>query len=130
MQRLTEEQIKEINNECPYNQGIFFEPYKFPNHLKGQRLLYSRWKTGGYAGGNCWNDNEPTYYHEDEPKDNFIVLDITLKLLKPDMTFLEYREIERLIENDDYCEYEYYGNSNDYNIEYLPLEKLYQHLGI
>ena len=55
---MTKEEIKEINDKCPYNQGIFVEPSMIPVHIK-EPVIYCRYKTGGYSGGNCWNDDEP-----------------------------------------------------------------------
>jgi len=40
MNKLTEEQIKEINSKCPYNQGIFLQPYGIPVHIKN--LLFTQ----------------------------------------------------------------------------------------
>ena len=58
------------------------------------------------------------------------ILDLVLKELKPDISFLEFREIERLIHNNSETEYETYGNHTDFEIEYIVLSDLYKFLGI
>lgn len=124
MKELTEEQIKKINDLCPYNQGIFFQPYGIPVHIK-EHVIYSRYNTGGYSGGNCWDDSEPRYYSEDKVPD-FVALDLVIKELCPDISYLNFKKIIDLIKDNEDTEYEYYGNSTDYKILYLPLSELYE----
>jgi len=54
------------------------------------------------------------------------VLELVLKVLKPQISFLEYRMIEGLIHDNSETEYEYYGNSTDWKIEYIKLSDLYE----
>jgi len=119
---LTKEQIDQINEKCPYNQGIFTEPYAIPHIIK-EPVIYMRWELGGYSGGSCWNDNEPTRY-SGEVKPNFEVLDIVLKELSPNITYLQYKDIEKLIQSDEKSEWEYYGNSTDWGIQFIILSEL------
>lgn len=124
---LTKEQIEKINNECPENQGVFIEPYGIPVHIK-EPVIYSRYEVGGYSGGSCWDSSNPQPYHKDAPKDRMKVLEIVLKVLKPQISFLEYRMIEGLIHDNFETEYEYYGNSTEWFIEYIKLSDLYEAL--
>ena len=117
------ELIKEINEKCPYNQGIFKEPYAIPVHIK-EPVIYCRYETGGYSGGSCWDDSNPEYYSEDVPKDRFKVLDLVLEVLFPDIKYLQYKQIEELIHDNEETEYEYYGNSTDWKCEYIILSEL------
>lgn len=117
------ELIKEINDKCPYNQGIFEEPYGIPVHIK-EPVIYCRYETGGYSGGSCWDDSNPEYYSEDIPKDRFKVLDIVLEVLFPEIKYLQYKQIEELIHDNDETECEYYGNSTDWKCEYIILSEL------
>lgn len=125
--QLTDDQIKEINDKCPCDQGIFSEPYGIPVHIK-EKVIYGRFETGGYSGGSCWNDSEPTPYREEPPKDRFKVLDLVLQVLRPNTTFLEFRMISGLIHDNTETRYEYYGNSTDYMVEYIILSELYEAL--
>lgn len=124
---LTEEMIKDINSKCPYNQGVFKEPYGIPVKIK-EPVIYCRYETGGYEGGSCWDDSDPQPYNRETPKDRMKVLDLVLKKIKPDITFLEFRMIEGLIHDNSETEYEYYGNSTDWKIEYIKLSDLYEAL--
>lgn len=124
---LTKEDIEAINNECPSNQGIFNEPYGIPNNIK-ELVVYMRWETGGVSGGSCWDSSNPRPYTTDEPKPKFKALDLVLKRLKPDLTFLQFREIEELIKSSENTEWECYGNCTDWAVEFIVLRELIQKL--
>lgn len=123
---LTSEDIKEINEACPYGQGIFSQPNGIPIDIK-EPVIYSRYETGGYRGGGYGEGAIAKPYVVDE-KPKFKVLDIVLKKIKPDLTYLEYRELEELIKTNEETDREYYGNSTDYKIEYIILSDLYKTL--
>lgn len=123
--KLSKEQIKEINNKCPYNQGVFVEPYGIPTSIK-EPVIYCRYETGGYSGGSCWDDSNPQPYTEDVPKDKMKVLEIVLMELCPNISYLQYKQIEQLIDYNGYSEDEYYGNSIDWKIEFIKTSKLYE----
>ena len=120
---MTKEQIALINEKCPYNQGIFKEPYGIPVKVK-EPVIYMRWKTGGVSGGNYRDDSNPTRYRNEEAKPKFEALDIVLRELKPEISWLQFREIENLIHTNSETEYEYYGNSTDWSVEYIILSEL------
>ena len=121
---LTQEMIDEINKNSPYDQGIFKEGNGVPLHVK-ELVVYSRYESGGYSGGDCWGGVAKRYDNE-APKDHMMVLDLVLAKLRPKATFLEYRSITRLIENNRDSGSDYYGNSTEWMVEYIPLSKLYE----
>ncbi len=121
--KLTVEDIKEINSMCPENQGVFSEPNGIPVDVKTP-VVYMRWETGGWRGGSCWEGGVAKPYQNEEGKPKFKVLDLVLKKLKPDISFLDFREIEELIHTNSETDREYYGNSTDYDIEYIILSEL------
>jgi hypothetical protein len=132
MERLSEEQIKEINKLAPNEwqtneQGIFTQPFGIPVHIK-EPVIYCRYESGGVSGGSCWDSSNPQSYTRDAPKDKMKVLDLVLKAVKPDITFLQFREIEKMIHTNSETEYEYYGNSTEFEIEYIVLSELYAFL--
>ena len=119
---LTKEDIDAINRECSNSeQGIYKEPYGIPVRIK-EPVIYMRWETGGIGGGSCWGTEH--YNKEGEPKPKFKILDLVLKRLKPDISFLEFREIEELIHTNSETQHHYYGNSSEYSIEYIVLHEL------
>jgi len=120
---MTKEEIELVNSKCPYEQGIFVEPWAIPIHIK-EPVIYCRYETGGYRGGGYWNDGEPTYYEEDAPDDKFKVLDLVLEILKPNISYLQYKKIENMIHDNYETEYEYYGNSTNWKVEYIILSEL------
>jgi hypothetical protein len=123
---LTQTQIEAINKECPYGQGIFREPFGIPNNIK-ELVVYAKWTSGG-RGGSCWDDENTVNEHYDcyRPSDAFKVLDITLKVLRPDITLLEYREIEALKQSNTETDYGYYGDYTEDTIEWIKLSDLYE----
>jgi len=122
---LTIEQIEKINQVAPNEwqvneQGVFTEPYGIPTYIK-EPVIYMRWISGGWCGGSCW-DTYAQPFENSKPK--FEVLDLVLSELKLSISFLQYRDIENLIHSNSETENEYYGNSTDYEIEYVILSEL------
>jgi hypothetical protein len=121
---MTQEIINKINGKCPSEQGIFKQPYGIPTNIDGL-VIYGRFETGVYSGGNCWDeDAESEYYPRDEPKDRFQVLDLVLEELYPSISYLQYKEITKLLNDSDRSEDEYYGNSTEWKCEFIILSKL------
>ena len=123
---LTKEQIEEINSKVPYGQGIFKEPYGIPNHIK-ELVIYTKWTSGGRPGS-CWDDEDTINedYTQDRPNDAFKVLDLVLQILKPNITFLQYKEIQNLVDSNTETDYGYYGDYTEDTIEWIVLSDLYK----
>lgn len=127
--KLTEEQIITINRKQQSSeQGIYNQPYKIPTNINGL-VLYQRYITGGYSGGDCWG-GEASSFTTDDSISEFTILDDVLEILKPDIKLLEYKEIKKHIKSSEYTNFQYYGNSDHYQIRYLELDKLYNLLSI
>lgn len=114
--------IEEINEECPYDQGIFFQPYGIPDGIE-ELVIYSRYESGGNTGGNCWGGTAYPYT-SDIPKDHMKVLDIILEKVCPKISYLQYKKIQELVHDSEKSDWEYYGNSTDWRIEYILLSEL------
>lgn len=123
---LTQEQIKEINLNLPYGQGIFKEPFGIPYEIKEQ-VIYTKWTSGGRSGS-CWDDEDTVNedYTCDRPTDAFKVLDLALEILYPNVSFLQYKKIEELIESNTDTDYGYYGDYTEDTIEWIKLSELYK----
>lgn len=123
--QLSQEKIDEINSKCPSDQGIFYEPFGCDGIT--ELLVYMRWETGGMCGGGYHDYDHLHRYESSECKPQFKVLDMILKELYPNITFLQFREIEGCIVSTDSSDYpDYYGNFDEYGIEYIKLSDLLQ----
>jgi hypothetical protein len=92
-------------------------------------VIYTKWESGGRPGS-CWDDEdtENEDYTCDRPSDAFKVLDLTLKVLKPNVTFLQYKEIQNLVNSNQTTDYGYYGDYTEDTIEWIVLSDLYEAL--
>lgn len=125
--KLTEEKIEKINNSFSFghDQGIFIEPFGCDG-IK-EYVVYMRWVIGGLTGGSCWGTER--YHRDAEKKPQFRALDLVLKELKPDISFLQFRDIEFLVKSTEKGDItDYYGNNYEYGIEYVKLSELIQKL--
>lgn len=129
MMELTEEQIKKINEACPYSydsdaQGVFVEPSGIPVTIK-THVIYVRWITGGMKGGSYHEDSYLRPYKTGSQRPYFEALELVLKELMPEITNAQRDKIESLIHtaNDDNGA-DYYGNYDEYDVEYIILEDL------
>ena len=122
--KLTQEQIVEINEGCPYGQGVFNEPFGIPDNVKGL-VIYTKWTSGG-RGGSCWDDENTVNeeYENERPSDYFVVLDKVLKALKPDVSYLDFKNIESLKKSNSETDYGYYGDYTEDTIEWIELQDL------
>lgn len=119
----TEELIKELKDKYDeWDQGIYKEPSCIDIDIKDW-VIYRRVETGGYSGGNCWNDNRPRYYAEEYDTD-FKLLKEILYQIKPDITLKQFDEISECVRDNTNTEYEYYGNSTDYLIQWITLNDI------
>lgn len=84
---------------------------------------------GGVSGGSCWETSNPQPYRDDSERPNvFAALDNVLENVCPQITFLQYRKIEPLIQKFEATEYEYYDNRTDYEVWVVNLRSLYDKL--
>ena len=119
---MNKELIEKINKQCPYQQGIFFQPFGVPDSIQ-EHVIYSSYNSGGMSGGSCWGDT-PIAYTETIPKDRMKVLDIVLTEFAPNISYLQYKRVEALMHSNQTSQWEYYGNSTDSVIEYILLSEL------
>lgn len=90
-------------------------------------FVIQKHEEGGASGGNCYGDFAKRY-HNSKDMEPFAPLDAILRAAKPNITYLEYKEVEALIVEDSVSDYEYYGNYTEYTILKLDIEKLYNKL--
>jgi hypothetical protein len=123
---MEQEIIEKINNTCPEDQGIFVQPSGIPTTIKGP-VVYMRYPTGGMTGGG-YHENDYKHPFTIDERPSFKVLDLVLQELKPGITYLQYKQVEELVynENGETDNEDYYGNYTDYEINYVILEDLEQ----
>lgn len=94
-------------------------------------------RTGGYSGGSCWDDDDN--YARPFETDYSLEIDDLLKYIKHMLTSViganhPFTSIDELIEKlgksgliqeDDWSNMEYYGNSDDYRSYFITLWDLY-----
>lgn len=90
--------------------------------------LVQRIYTGGYTGGNCWDDTQPWYESSNKKVEYSILKDFLLEAC-PDLTLVQFDYIqEKLVKTFEYTKYEYYGNTSDYTTFVIDLRELYAYL--
>lgn len=90
--------------------------------------LRVKWETGGVGGGSCWEDSNPQPYTSNEQPEELTDLDNLLEEIAPNITFLQYRNLAKLIKNSSYTQNEYYGNCTNYAIKKIYIKELYDYL--
>jgi len=122
--KLTKDQIEKINNETPYEQGVFREPFGIPSHIKGL-VIYTSWESSS-RGGSCWDDEHTVNEHNEygRPSDCDEVLVKVLEILLPNVSALVLRKIDSLRCSNENTDYGYYGDYTENTIEWIELDKL------
>jgi len=91
-------------------------------------FLVQKIHTGGYRGGNCWDNTQPWYESSDEKVDFSILKDFLLEVY-PELTLKQFAEIqEKFVKTFEDTEYEYYGNTSEYTTFVVNLNDLYTYL--
>ena len=83
--------------------------------------------TGGKAGGSCWDTDGHNYhsYNTGEVPDTEEI-DLILEAVVPQLSFIQYKRIMRLVEVESWSEGDYYGNDDNYARKVLQMGKLYE----
>jgi hypothetical protein len=127
--KLTKQQIEKINSGL-YGQGVCEDTksdYDLRSCYSSSGIVYNRYETGGTNGGS-YDGSEPKEYSVSE-KPKFVALARVIKTLYPKLGYLDFMEIEGMIEQTKSSSgTDYYGNSTNYQIDYVPLEKIYNFL--
>lgn len=107
-----------------------WEPtYSWGTYDEKKNVIQAEWETGGVSGGSCWDSSNPREYTSDNDPEELTLLDCILESIKPDITFLEYRQLEKaVIKSTSRTECEYYGNRTDYKSLTVEIEDLYNYM--
>lgn len=114
----TYEFIEKVNAKCPYGQGIFVQPNGVPTRIK-EPVIFSYYVKAGKSGGSCWDSPKPFVNHN-VPQDHLRVLEVVLEELCPKITYLQYRRLNAILQsNEDFREHDYYGNFEDWCVNFI-----------
>lgn len=116
------EKINKAARKLSAEQGIYLQPNGVPIKYK-EPVIYSRYNSFSMEGGSCWGGTPEAVTH-DRPEDHMEILNIVLRTLAPKITYLDFLELKKLIKNNTDRQPEYYGNSEEYFVEYLPMSTL------
>jgi hypothetical protein len=117
-----------ISRDFPYRKRRRYYTNDKPEEPKPEEAqIQISWRTGGMSGGSCWG-SEADQPVSAEPEPEFEDLDKVLELIKPDLTFLQYKALTRaLIQTDNHTESEYYGNYYENTYKFVNLKQLYDY---
>lgn len=107
--------------ETQYNDCNFEDDLK--RYPKGEFCTSDYERVGGYSGGSCWNDDEPQYYRDGDEPDFRNIINILVK------HGVDKDVAERFISRNYHTklcdtEYEYYGNSNEYEMYVYKIDDI------
>ena len=107
------------------------------DHVKGSvkldidnHYLYVQWCSGGISGGSCWDsgDSDPHYARSGDAEPEFDDVDTVLTKICPTLSFLQYKQLMKIVTRDEYSENEYYGNCTNYTYKKVKLRDLLNEL--
>ena len=110
-----------------------WNPEEYNRDLANEKreCIYMTWTGESRDGGSCWNDEEKDrhYIHSGEPEPiEFKIFDDVLRIVCPNITYLQYKEIAPLIQRGDNKIDEYYGNYTIKEYKVVWLRDLYDAL--
>lgn len=135
-------QLVNWNDMSVYNRsdgtgGLRFDREKDKDYSRKTGFIEAYIRTGGYSGGSCWSDEDN--YARPYETDYSLEVDDLIKFLEHMLgsvigrnpVGISMSELMRklresnLIQEDDWSNYEYYGNSDDYRSYFITLWDLY-----
>lgn len=115
--------------------------YDLPRNYSGDGTKFSRsdvrlcvaYITGGYSGGSCWEDSNPTRYNESDRPEQGFVTELAAKIIEsvPDASISLStamsltRRLDKLTRFYADTVREYYGNSTDYEYQFVLASEFY-----
>lgn len=101
-------------------------PYDTPEVAKfTPTAFYLAFETGGSNGAGCWGGEARSYSTSTEGADEFTALDQFLEVNFPNIPFLAYRKLVRLMEKFEYRDSDPYDNSTSYQVRALSFDELW-----
>jgi hypothetical protein len=108
-------------NPNPYTYAyIAKDEYLDGNEFKG--FISETWRIGGMEGGSCWHEAD-THITPEEPHD-LTLLDDFLESRMPELSFVKYRNLLKLVKTLEWGRSEYYGNYYRYKCSYISFDDI------
>ena len=116
--------IKELNIRC------LDQNYQYSDKINKDHYIYKKWTTGGKTGGGYWGEPEGGLQPVTaDPEPEFDDLNQILGEICPQITFLQYKLLNKIAERRDSRGYsDYYGNYDEYTRITIKIEDLYNKL--
>jgi len=109
------------------SKDIYGVSYVFENHIKDMKVVgYAL--SGESSGGNCWGDNahyESRSYDEDHIT---YALHHMIKAVAPDISYLDFVDLKKLIHFEEFTDREYYGNYREYKYSFVNYKEIFEFL--
>ena len=115
------------SNQVQYTCHYHLEKMPFKPYKKDDLIFSTYVNTGGLSGASCWTDEPPSPYKSYEKQD-FSELKDYLKKLDIKLDNSQFHNLISKFHVGEYSEYDYYGNSDDYEISYLSIREIYDYL--
>lgn len=112
-------------NKCKKITGF---NYRYSGSGRVPDSLIKEWLIGGQTGGSCWAETNEHYSLKAEPEPEFEELDKVLEALCPNISFLQYKNLNKIITISERNQNDYYGNYSSYAIKEIKLFNLYEFL--
>lgn len=97
------------------------DKYLDSNEFKG--FISETWLIGGMEGGSCWNSGADTSVTPEDPK-VLSLLDDFLESQMPELSFVKYRKLLKLVKTLEWSRSEYYGNYYLYKCSYISFDDI------
>ena len=121
--KASEYYIDRVDENYHYHEiDMPFKPYKKDDLIFSTYII-----TGGLSGSSCWDNSPPEPYTSNEKQD-FSDLKNYLKKLNVNLTDSQFKNLVSKFHEDEYSEYDYYGNRDDYKVSYLSAKEIYDYL--
>ena len=111
----------------PQRNILDYDSSALDKYPKGSFCFSDYEHTGGYSGGNCWNDDVPTYSSDSSAIPDFSEISNVLKKAGfKESVYLNY--LNKFGEHIRYKQFEYYGNSSEYLIFAYNIDSMIDYL--
>jgi len=105
---------------------------KTVNHFKWYQssdYVYTSERVGGLSGGSCWGGNPQPFEGEQPSYEDFHkIVDILFEGEDEAELIKRCDEIYAMVQEEEYSNYEYYGNRSDYKYLILDLKSYFENI--